>query len=74
MIEEMDALIDNGTWDLVRLLAGYVARTRVRVSDISTYLRVRFVNFQNLEYGDMDDKYPNFGYRCGGVIDKYNGW
>ena len=22
MIEEMDALTDNGTWDLVRLLAG----------------------------------------------------
>ena len=22
MIEEMDALIDNGTWDLVRLLTG----------------------------------------------------
>ena len=22
MIEEMDALIDNGTWDFVRLLAG----------------------------------------------------
>ena len=40
------------------------------VWDTSTYLRVGLVNFQNLEYKDMDDKYPNFGYRCGGVFDK----
>ena len=47
----------------------YVARTRVRVLDTGTYLRVDFVNFQNLEYKDMDDKYPKFGYECGGVFD-----
>ena len=42
----------------------------MRVSDTSTYLRVGFVNSQNLEYGDTDDKYPKFGYGCKGVFDK----
>ena len=32
----------------------------MRVSNTGTYLRVEFVNFQNLEYKDTDDKYPNF--------------
>ena len=36
----------------------------MRVSDTGTHLRIRFVNFQNLEYGDTDDKYPKFGYGC----------
>ena len=48
----------------------YVARTRVRVSGTSTYLRVRFVNSQNLEYGDTDYKYTKFGYGCREVFDK----
>ena len=42
----------------------------MRVSDTSTYLRVGFINFQNLEYGDKDDKYPKFGYGYEGVFDK----
>ena len=48
----------------------YVARTRVRVLGIGTYLRVGFASSQNLEYGDTDDKYPKFGYGCGGAFDK----
>ena len=35
-----------------------------------TYLRVGFVNFQNLEDMGTNDKYPKFGYGCGGVFDK----
>ena len=42
----------------------------MRVSNTGTYLRVGFVNSQNLEYGDADDKYPKFGYGCWGVFDK----
>ena len=30
MIEEMDALTDNGTWDLVRLPAGNKALVAIR--------------------------------------------
>ena len=48
----------------------YVARTQVQVSNTITYLRVRFVNSQNLKYEDTNDKYPKFGYGCGGVFDK----
>ena len=48
----------------------YVAPTRVWVPDTGTYLRVGFVNSQNLEYGDTDDKYPKFGYGSRGVLDK----
>ena len=51
-------------------ITSYVARTRVRVSDTGTYLRVGFLNFQNLEDRDTNDKYPKFGYGCGGVFDK----
>ena len=40
----------------------------MQILDSGTYLRVGFVNSQNLEYGDMDDKYPNFGYGCGGCV------
>ena len=40
------------------------------VLDTGTYLRVGFVNSQNLEYGDTNNKYPKFGYGCGGVFDK----
>ena len=39
------------------------------MSNTGTYL-VGFVNSQNLEYGDMDDKYPKFGYGCRGVFEK----
>ena len=42
----------------------------MQVSDTDTYLRVGFVNSQNLEYGDTDDKYPKFGYGFRGVFDK----
>ena len=42
----------------------------MQVSDTDTYLRVKFVNSQNLEYGGTDDKYPKFGYVCEGVFDK----
>ena len=42
----------------------------MQVSNTGTYLRIGFVNFQNLEYGDTNDKYPKFGYGCGGVFDK----
>ena len=49
-------------WFLTRGTVFYVARTWVRVSDTGTYLRAGFVNSQNLEYGDTDDKYPKFGY------------
>ena len=38
------------------------------VSGTGTYLRVGFVNSQNLEYEDMDDKNTKFGYGCGGVF------
>ena len=48
----------------------YVAHTRVRVSDTGTCLRIGFDNFQNLEYEDTNDKYPNFGYDYKGVFDK----
>ena len=37
---------------------------------ISTYLRVGFVNSQDLKYGDIGDKYPNLGYGCKDVFDK----
>ena len=53
-----------------RAVNSNVARTQVRVSDTGTYLRVRFVNYQNIENGDTDDKYPKFGYGGGGVFDK----
>ena len=54
----------------IKIVINYVARTRVWVSNTVTYLRVGFVNSQNLKYGDADDKYPKFGYECGGVFDK----
>ena len=53
-------------------LAIYVALTRMRVSNTSTYLRVRFVNSQNLDYEHTDDKYPKFGYECKMCLTKIN--
>ena len=44
----------------------YVARTQVL--DTDTYLRVEFVNSQNLEYEDTKDKYPKFGSGCGDCV------
>lgn len=42
------------------------------MSSTGTHLKVRFVNSQNLEYGNMNDKHPNFGYRCGMCLTKMN--
>ena len=45
-------------------------RCRCQMSDTGTYLRIGFVNSQNLEYGDMNDKCPKFGYGCEDVFYK----
>ena len=48
----------------------HVAQTQVRVLDTGTYLKVGFVNSQNLEYRDTDNKCPKFVYGCVGVLEK----
>ena len=67
MTDVWEVMGENGGWSLCCSDSGagvgpYVARTRVRVLGIGTYLRVGFASSQNLEYGDTDDKYPKFGY------------